>query len=1394
MWCINLTIVLCLFQTEYRWSRCAMYRLTITERQELVREERRRRSVARLVQVRQQASRAADRTRQRVQAESARQMAKVKQAVAAEYAADKENQLHHLEAEYSACLRQVGAAHLAAARQPDLTVTKRLVAAEQQQLAEQRQQAALRRVRDSQLQIHEEQRRTDTLRELNRALERVRADRAAQEGHQRRLLESRRRQEQQRRERAAAQSTAAASSAAVVFQSAFRPRVSFRDDAVQTRPRPRFRRTQGQQTTTDRGSLARDPTSCRGSQTRTLGHHKKTGTRFPEQEPAAGTGPASTAPTFSGHAGGSSSSRAPQTSHRGGSTTTGRSEAPTTGTSSASLTDIPHSESALTPSELQRQLSSASTGRAPPAAAGVPLRSETRPAPERYQVRREQSEYDARAAAREQELLQRTEASSERLRQQNREQAAAERGRQAQRRMSARSEYVRLLSELERAEAEERRERRQGGAAVAQQVARATSSLAQEQSGGVASYEERQRRLNQLFEDALLLAADAESEGDQSAEFVTPARDLAAEFDRHGRHVAELMAAAPPTAADGVAAGVQAVNATRSQLARASLSAVPPGTWTAAREEQSVDQSQYSSVSGAEPTSQWPTDESAAGAGLEQYGSGVDDSQARYQSPAQEQPPMEGYEGESVPAQQQGYGEGLEIHSQEGQMYGQEGEQMYGQEGEQMYGLEGEQMYGQEGEQMYGQEGEQMYGQEGEQMYGQEGMYGQEEQVGYGQEGQMYEEEGREMHGQEGEAMYSQQGRPLPGQEEQQYPEREDRTADETDQPGMYVGPDGIYPVGAGSGAGPDRTDATSPEVSSLRSGDVSSMRSSDVSSMRSSDLSSVRTSDVSTVRSSDLSALASSTATPPAGQTFDSTTTAYRTAPGDPGDPALATGLLQGAPAAVGSHGELRQYVSQLLDESRERLAQLSMPASSPSTVYGSASAGELSRSGAADVTFATAASPGVSSSDVADGTAGEAAPGVGPERSGTSGVYSEDPSHSAAAAAAAASDAYMQRYDEVMQKLSEVQQRRDELLRSYSSVAEELGGPPVELEAPRSSGMVRPRPPPSLSRDAMLGTAPHELSTILEQSRTPREASADPAGVTPSSGGGRPADVTSTGSLLSRTGVRSEPDVSTAAGAAVRSQDDTLSQFSNLASSQEYFSQESPRTGSAAAAAAGRLGAIGSTSEVSLRSSALERALEASREAIRSVSGIGTDSGAQPHSPSGQSSPDVGKIISKLGMKSRSGPLADPRADLSSSSSGSVSAQRPSSRTGRSSGDELRRRVLSRQAAQTSGSSPGTSTSSSSSSSASSVGSGSPGGSPSAGSSGMLAPLDLSAPAPVPAPDSSLDTDKFEAGVATGGVQSTPMKRAGPPPEAGPVAGLGSAVRMRPQDMTLPATSDED
>ena len=246
-------------------------------------------------------------------------------------------------------------------------------------------------------------------------------------------------------------------------------------------------------------------------------------------------------------------------------------------------------------------------------------------------------------------------------------------------------------------------------------------------------------------------------------------------------------------------------------------------------------------------------------------------------------------------------------------------------------------------------------------------------------------------------------------------------------------------------------------------------------------------------------------------------------------------------------------------------------------------------------------------------------------------------------------------------------------------------------------------------------------------------------------------------------------------------RAQDDTLSQLSNLASSQEYLSQETPRPASAAAA---RPGSLGSASEVSLRSSALERALEASREAIRSVSGTSI-SGAQPRPQSGQSSPDVGKIISKLGMKSRSGPLADPRADLSSSSSGS--APRQASRAGRVSGDELRRKVLSRQAAQSSSSSSG---SSSGSSSVSSADSGSPGGSPSAGSSGMPAPLDLTAPAP----DSSLDTDKFEAGVAAGGVQSTPMKRAGAVPEGGPVAGLGGAVRMRPQDMTLPQTSDED
>ncbi|KAF0301877.1 Antho-RFamide neuropeptides type 2 [Amphibalanus amphitrite] len=811
-----------------------------------------------------------------------------------------------------------------------------------------------------------------------------------------------------------------------------------------------------------------------------------------------------------------------------------------------------------------------------------------------------------------------------------------------------------------------------------------------------------------------------------------------------------------------------------------------PGTWSAADEEPSMDQSQYSSVSGADPTSQWPTDGSVAATEQEQYASGLEGSQGY---PTEEQPPP-GYGEQSMFAQQPEYGEGQEMYGQDGQeMYGEEAQQMYGEEAQQMYGEEGQQMYGQEGQEMYGQEGQmyaedgqQMYDQQG-QMYGQEGqMYGQEGQEMYGQEGQMYGQEGQEMYGQEGqemygqgEEMYGQEGQEMYGQEGQEMYGQEDETADgggqspygadEPDQE-MYVGPDGIYPV-----ARPDRPDATSLDVSSLRTADLSSLR----------------TSDVSTVRSSDLSALASSGAAAPNEPTFDSTTTAYRTAPGDPGDPALAAGLLQGAPAAVGSHGELRQYVSQLLDESRERLSQLSMPASSPSTVYGSASGGSLSRSGAADATFATAASPGSSTADVGDGGA-EAA-------GGTSGVYSEDPSQSAAAAAGAAvSDPYTQRYDEVMQKLSEVQQRRDELMRSYSNMADELRGSAAELAAAaRSSGSLRPRPPPSLSHGAVQGSAPHELSTILEQTSrtTGQEGSADPAGVTADSGAARQPDVTSTGSVLSRTGVRSDPELSPGLGTGGRAQDDTLSQFSNLASSQEYFSQESPRPGSAAAAS-GRPASVGSASEVSLRSSALERALEASREAIRSVSGTG-GGGAQPRSQSGQSSPDVGKIISKLGMKSRSGPLTDPHSAASSSSSGSVSAQRQPSRAGRASGDELRRKVLSKQAHQSSSSGGSSSSGSSSSSSASSVASGSPGGSPSAGSSGMLAPLDLSA-APPPAVDSSLDTDKFEAGVAAGGVQSTPMKRSGPAPEGGPVAGLSGAVSMRPKDMTMSPTSDED
>ncbi|XP_037093154.1 uncharacterized protein LOC119112957 [Pollicipes pollicipes] len=604
----------------------------------------------------------------------------------------------------------------------------------------------------------------------------------------------------------------------------------------------------------------------------------------------------------------------------------------------------------------------------------------------------------------------------------------------------------------------------------------------------------------------------------------------------------------------------------------------PPGTWTpAAPDDAEPEQSVYSSASGRDQTSRWQTDESA-----------VDDGQ-EYSSifggdayPGQE--PDELYEGE----EEEYYGQG-QTYGGEEEGYG-EREMYEGEEGmyqQQMYQGGEQQMYQQGERQMY-QQGEQQIYQEGEQQMYQQG----EEQMYQQGEQQMYQEGEQQMY-QEGEQPVYQGGdeadqpRMYVGADGI-YP-----VSDEAEQPQMYVGADGIYPIPTGVDADGVPADATSPDVSSLRTADLSSLG----------------TSDVSTARSSELSAL---TGGVPAGETFDSTNTAYQGAPGDPGDPALAG-----------------QFIA--LDDS---------------------AGASLSRG--ADSTLATAASRSLGS--MAGSEPSDGAPP--PDRSGTSGVYSEPSQSVAAVAAAAASDAYMQRYSEVMEKLSEVQQRRDDLMRSYSSVA-------GELATTRSSTSGRPRPPPTLSRASVEGMAPHELSTIQEgdatgRSRTPLMESGGAADAAT----GQPGDVTSTGSLLSRTG----PPPGGAPAAA--GQDDTLSQLSNLTSSQEYFSQESPRPGSAAAVLAqrsGPLAALGSTSEVSLRSSALERALEASREAIRSVSGGGSFSTmsartastgggvtAPARPTSGASSPDVGAIISKLGMRSRSGPLA-AHANSSGSSSGS-------------------------------------------------------------------------------------------------------------------------------------------
>ncbi|XP_013380901.1 centrosomal protein of 295 kDa [Lingula anatina] len=156
-------------------SKVSRYRLSPNEVDQLVKEEKQKRRIARIVQVREQAKADAAKVRQAVKDARAKELQKLAEEIMDEYEKEKAEKIHELETLYENCLKTIGEGHREAEQFDDKAEEVYIKLREDTKMADMRHKKALAKVKRDKALKDQEENKHIVARQLALEQERVRA-------------------------------------------------------------------------------------------------------------------------------------------------------------------------------------------------------------------------------------------------------------------------------------------------------------------------------------------------------------------------------------------------------------------------------------------------------------------------------------------------------------------------------------------------------------------------------------------------------------------------------------------------------------------------------------------------------------------------------------------------------------------------------------------------------------------------------------------------------------------------------------------------------------------------------------------------------------------------------------------------------------------------------------------------------------------------------------------------------------------------------------------------------------------------------------------------------------------------------------------------------------------